>query len=69
MGRGAFRENCYDLDETTAAPKLDHHLVGKSSFKRRTEVFSSYIIGEMLRTNELLWIRLTFAYLFLERDT
>ena len=29
------------------------HLVGKLSFKRRTEVFSFYIIGEMFRTNEL----------------
>ena len=29
------------------------HLAGKSSFKRRTEVFSFYIIGEMFRTNEL----------------
>ena len=45
------------------------HLVVKSSFKRRTEVFSFYIIGEMFRTNELLWIRLAFAYLFLVRDT
>ena len=45
------------------------HLVVKSSFKRRTEVFSFYIIGEMLRTNELLWIRFAFAYLFLVRDT
>ena len=32
---------------------IDHHLVGKSSFKRRTEVFSSYVIGEMFRTNRL----------------
>ena len=32
---------------------IDHHLVGKSSFKRRTEVFSFYIIGEMFRTNML----------------
>ena len=69
MGRGAFRENCYDLGETPAAPKLDHHLVGKSPFKRRTEVFSFYIIGEMFGTNELLWMRLAFAYLFLVRDT
>ena len=53
VGRGAFRENCYDFNETTAAPKLDHHLIGKSSFKRRTEVFSSYIIGEMFRPNKL----------------
>ena len=45
------------------------HLVVKSSFKRRTEVFSFYIIGEMFRTNELLWIRLAFAYLFFVRDT
>ena len=29
------------------------HLVGKSSFKRETEVFSFYIIGEMFRANEL----------------
>ena len=29
------------------------HLVGKSSFKRGTEVFSFYIVGEMFRTNEL----------------
>ena len=29
------------------------HLVGKSSIKRRTQVFSSYIIGEMFKTNEL----------------
>ena len=29
------------------------HLVGKSSFKRGTEVFSFYIISEMFRTNEL----------------
>ena len=28
------------------------HLVVKSSFKRRTEVFSFYIIGELFRTNE-----------------
>ena len=32
---------------------IDHHLVGKSSFKRRTEVFSFHIIGEMFRTNRL----------------
>ena len=32
---------------------IDHHPVGKSSFKRRTEVFSFYIIGEMFRTNKL----------------
>ena len=32
---------------------IDHHLVGKSSFKRRMEVFSFYIIGEMFRTNML----------------
>ena len=68
-----WKENSLKIDqdpvETTAAPPQKKHLVGKSSFKPRTEVFSSYIIGEMLRTNELLWIRLTFAYLFLERDT
>ena len=29
------------------------HLVGKSSFKRGTEVFSFYIIGEMITTNDL----------------
>ena len=29
------------------------NLVGKSSIKRRTQVFSSYIIGEMFKTNEL----------------
>ena len=29
------------------------HLIGKSSFKRGTEVFSFYIIGEMFRKNEL----------------
>ena len=45
------------------------HLVVKSSFKGRTEAFSFYIIGEMFRTNELLWIRLAFAYLFSVRDT
>ena len=45
------------------------HLVVKSSFKGRTEVFSFYIIGEMFGTNELLWMRLAFAYLFLVRDT
>ena len=32
---------------------IDHHLVGKSSFKCRTEVFSFYIIGEMFKTNKL----------------
>jgi len=57
VGRGAFRENCNDFNETAAAPKLffwiDHHLVGKLLFKRRTEVFSFYIIGEMFRTNKL----------------
>ena len=31
------------------------HLVGKSSFKRKTELFSFYIIGEMFRS--FLWIR------------
>ena len=44
------------------------HLVAMSSFKRRTEVFCFYIIGEMFRTNELLPIRLAFACLFLVRD-
>ena len=29
------------------------HLFGKSSFKRGTEEFSFYIIGEMFMTNEL----------------
>ena len=29
------------------------HLVGKSSLKHRTQVFSFYIIGEMFKTNEL----------------
>ena len=47
VGRGAFRENCYDFNETAASPHqnyylvwIDRHFVGKSSFKRRTEVFS-----------------------------
>ena len=59
-GRGAFRENCYDFNETAAAHAkdyylfwTDHLLVGKSSFKRRTKVFSFYIIGKMFRTNKL----------------
>ena len=30
---------------------IDHHFVGMSLFKRRTEVFSFYIIGEMFSTN------------------
>ena len=55
--------------ESNYYPFWIDHLVVKSSFKRGTEVFSFYIIGEMLRTNELLWIRLAFAYLFLVRDT
>ena len=46
-----------------------NHLVVKSSFKPRTEVFSFFIIGETFRTNKLLWIRLAFAYLFLVCDT
>ena len=37
------------------------HLVVKSSFKRRMEVFSFYIIGEVFRTNELLWVRVSFC--------
>ena len=45
------------------------HLVVKYSFKRRTEVFSFYIIGEVFRANELMWIQLAFAYLFLVSDT
>ena len=71
MDREAFRENCYDFNETTAAPKIDHHLVKKSSFKRRTEVFPSYIIGKMFRTNKLFVDSVaTFCViLFLVRDT
>ena len=66
MGRGAFWENCYDFNETTAAPKTDHHIVGKSSFKYRTEVFSSYIIGEMFRTNKL-FVDSVANYLYFDR--
>ena len=52
----------------------DHHLVGMSSFKRRTKVFSFYIIGELFcgfgSKLALLWaLNLAFAYLFLLRET
>ena len=40
------------------------HLVGKSSFKRRTQVFSFYIIGEMFKTNELFVDSCTLAAQF-----
>ena len=46
------------------------HLVGKSSFKCRTEYFLPYVIGEMFRTNELFMnsVDLAFVYLFLVCD-
>ena len=50
---------------------VDHRL-GKLSFKRGTEVFSFYIIGEMFRTKELfvdLMATSCVNYLFLVRDT
>ena len=56
----SFPEKLHDFNETAAAPKLlyylfwiDHLRVGKSLFKRRTKVFSFYIISEMFRTNRL----------------
>ena len=56
-----------------AAPKLlsllNTSFCCKVVVKRRTQVFSFCIIGEMFRTNERLWIRLPFAYLFLVRHT
>ena len=43
------------------------HLVGKSSFKCRTEYFLSYVTGGMFRANELFVdsVDLAFVYLFL----
>ena len=59
-GPWSFPEKLHDFNETAAAPKLlyylfwiDHLRVGKSLFKRRTKVFSFYIISEMFRTNGL----------------
>ena len=40
------------------------HLVGKSSFKRRTQVFSFYIIDEMFKTNTLFVDSCTLAAKF-----
>ena len=40
-------------------------LIVKSSFKRRTEVFSFYIIEEMLRTNELLCNSRLLSFLYI----
>ena len=57
-------------NETCCLPKTIY-LVGKSSFKCRTEYFLSYVISEMFRTNELFVdsVDLVFVYLFLVRDT
>ena len=40
------------------------HLVGKSSFKRRTQVFSFYIIDEMFKKNTLFVDSCTLAAKF-----
>ena len=57
-------------NETCCLPKT-LYLVGKSSFKCRTEYFLSYVLSEMFRTNELFVdsVDLAFVYLFLVRDT
>ena len=59
VGRGAFRENCYDFNEMAAIPKL-LSLLNRSLESRRLSAEQKYsfcIIGELFRTKiSFLWL-------------